>query len=153
MLAAELDAGAGADLDACRATLRDIRAELIRLRAQKLLLTGERADATATLIDAGQTFLDGAAARLLAKAEEGDADAAARLKRAARNILAALRGEDPVADATSNVTQTAAAIAADTRAAAAGAASAAPWVLGAVLVVAIGWVVMQRRAFGAVVGG
>lgn len=132
-------------LDEARQLLGEIRAELTRLRAERLALTGERADATSTLIDAGQAFLDGAAARLLAKGEAGDVEATARLTRAARNILATLRGTTPVSDAVDSVTQTAAGIAADTRKAAEGAGSALPWVLGLV-VVGVGLYVWTQRA-------
>lgn len=148
-VAAQLDGAGLPDLDAARALLGQIRGELSRLRAEKLALTGERADATQNLIDAGQAFVDGAAARLSAKAEAGDADAAGRLKRACERILATLKGTTPVSDAVANVTETAAGIAADTRAAAQGAGSALPWVLGLVIVGAALYFWTQRAALRA----
>lgn len=133
-IAAELD---GADpLAAIVATLDAIRAELFRLRREKLALSGTRAEATGNLIDAGDAFVSGAAARLMAAARAGDTAAAVRLDRASKNILAVLRGDTPVADAAANVAATVEGIAADTRAAAQGGASALPWIVGGIAIVA-----------------
>lgn len=149
LVAAQLDARGLDDIAEARDLLADIREDLGRLRREKLALTGERADATQTLIDAGQAYLDGAAARLMVKAEANDADALRRLLTSARRIRATLRGEHPVDDAINNVTQTAADVAKDARAAAEGFGNALPWIFGVALIGVGVYVYVNRAALGA----